>query len=182
MRKLAQKLLSVQRGILETAVKKTAVNDHFKNSYAELNDVIDLVIPALNELNVVVLQYPIEPPFENNLALRTHLYDTESGEEFQSTLVIPLEKQNAQGIGSAITYARRYALVSLLGLKQQDDDGNAASSNEKQIQRPAVSGASKPFFASKSSKPTAKTETAKPPVRGKGKLFPSVGQEAEENA
>ena len=60
-----------------------------------------------------------------------------SGEKFQSVVYLVLDRQNMQGLGSAITYARRYGLLGLVGLAPEDDDGNAAS-------QPNISMSSKP--------------------------------------
>lgn len=168
-------LLRIQVGLLKTELAKSETNDHFGNSYAKLEDVIDAVLPRLNDAGIVVLQYPITPPFPDNLALVTHLIHVESGEEHLFTLVIPLEKANAQGIGSAITYGRRYSLVTLLGLKQSDDDGNAASSNPVTKPKPVVKGnaPANPFFRKPDDSSVSATNAKSRP---KGKLFPSVGE------
>jgi hypothetical protein len=124
---LAAALLAAQREI--SVAVKDSTNPHFKNAYASLGTVIEAVKPALNKQGIVFLQMPVAPPFENCLALETILLH-ESGATISGTCVIPLEKLNAQGIGSAITYARRYALASVLGLKVLDDDGEAAVDKE----------------------------------------------------
>ena len=60
-------------------------------------------------------------------SVRTILVHAESGESFETTTSIPLVKADPQGYGSALTYARRYAIMGLLGLAPEDDDGQAAS-------------------------------------------------------
>ena len=55
----------------------------------------------------------------------------ESGEWIESTITVPMSKNDAQGYGSAITYARRYSLAAITGLPQEDDDGNEASKQSK---------------------------------------------------
>jgi hypothetical protein len=125
---LAVALLAAQREISMTF--KDSTNPHFKNTYASLGTVIEAIKPALNKQGIVFLQMPVAPPFENCLALETILLH-ESGATISGTCVIPLEKLNAQGIGSAITYARRYALAAILGLRVEDDDGEAAVDQDK---------------------------------------------------
>src|SRR6202008_4399225 len=75
------------------------------------------------------------PSDDSKLHMTTRLLH-ESGEWMEGTLVMPLPKQDPQGFGSAMTYARRYALAAITGLYQDDDDGNAGSGVG---QRPAVS-------------------------------------------
>jgi hypothetical protein len=97
---------------------KDSKNPHYRSSYASLSAVIGAVIPALNEQGVAVMQLP---------QLTTILMHT-SGQMLSSTVATPMgKKQDAQAVGSAITYLRRYALQSIMGLPVEDDDGNAAS-------------------------------------------------------
>jgi hypothetical protein len=121
--KIAVALLEAQKGI--TFAAKDATNPHFKNRYADLPAVVDAVKPALNEAGIVFLQ-SAGPSDDSKLHLTTRLVHT-SGEWIEDTLVMPLTKQDPQGYGSAMTYARRYALAAITGLYQDDDDGNAGS-------------------------------------------------------
>jgi hypothetical protein len=78
-------------------------------------------------------QYPV-PVDDNNghlLGLETKLVHAESGEWQSSLLVMPLPKNDPQGYGSALTYARRYALSSMVGLVTEDDDANAACESHR---------------------------------------------------
>lgn len=121
--KISAALLVAQKAISFAA--KDAQNPHFKNTYADLPAVIDAIKPALNDAGIVFMQTP-SPSEPGTLALTTRLMH-ESGEWMEDTATIPLPKNDPQGYGSAMTYARRYALSAFTGLYQDDDDGNAAS-------------------------------------------------------
>ncbi|WP_313695054.1 ERF family protein [Achromobacter mucicolens] len=123
MKAIAPALLAAQKAT--EFAKKDATNPHFKNKYADLPAVIEAVKPALNAAGIVYIQ-TASPSDDNRLHLTTMLMH-ESGEWISDTLVMPLPKQDPQGYGSAMTYARRYALAAITGVYQDDDDGNAAS-------------------------------------------------------
>lgn len=134
--KIAVALLAAQKGI--TFASKDATNPHFKNKYADLGSVVDAVKPALNEAGIVFIQ-TASPSEDGKLHLATRLMH-ESGEWIEDTLVMPLPKPDPQGFGSAMTYARRYALAAITGVYQDDDDGNRGSGNgqdESSTQQPA---------------------------------------------
>ena len=109
--------------------KKNAQNPHLKNRYANLGSVWDAIAPALEASKLAVIQLPT-PSDDGKLHLTTMLIH-ESGEYIGDTLVMPLPKQDPQGYGSALTYGRRYGLCSLLGVVQDDDDGNQATASVK---------------------------------------------------
>jgi hypothetical protein len=117
-------LLAAQQQI--TFAAKTADNPYYNSTYADLGEVIHAIKPALNAAGVVFVQTP-SPSQEGDLHLTTRLIHAPSGEWIEDELVMPLAKQDPQGYGSAITYARRYSLAAITGLYQADDDGNAAS-------------------------------------------------------
>lgn len=103
-------------------IKKDASNPFFKSKYAPLDSILPIVLPLLKECGLVVSQIP------NETTLKTIIAHIESGEVLEGNADLILDKQNPQGHGSAITYMRRYALVSMLGLNtEEDDDGNKAS-------------------------------------------------------
>jgi hypothetical protein len=106
------------------AVLKDAVNPHFKSKYADLATVCDAVIPALNAHGIAVIQAP--GMNGNRVTLETILAH-KGGAYMRTVLEIAPTKTDPQGVGSAITYARRYALQSVAGVAPEDDDGNAAS-------------------------------------------------------
>lgn len=122
IKNIAPALLEAQNEI--TFAVKDAINPHFKNRYADLSAVIDAVKPALNKAKIVFLQSP-SPSDDGKLHLTTRLIHA-SGEWIEDTAVCPLPKADPQGFGSAMTYLRRYSLASIIGLYQDDDDGESA--------------------------------------------------------
>lgn len=118
------KLLEFQK--LGITIKKGSVNPHFKNAYANINEILDKVKPELTNLGVLLTQLPQAD------GLKTVLYDTESGTNVEGFLPF-IQMADAQKLGSNITYNRRYSLVAMLGLEDEDDDGQNASDKEKSI-------------------------------------------------
>ena len=111
-----------------SGAKKGANNPFFKSKYADMNSVIDAVrIPFCNN-GLSYSQFPIMQ--DNKVGVETILMH-ESGEWMSDILVLPMVKQDPQAAGSAITYAKRYALQSIAGIPSEDDDGNAASSQKQ---------------------------------------------------
>jgi len=133
---LAKALAAAQGKI--TGAKKTAQNPHLKNKYATLADVWDACRDPLSAHGLAVVQ-TTEPHGKDGVCVRTMLMH-ESGEWIASRLFLPVTKPDAQGFGSALTYARRYALSSMVGVCPDDDDANAATGRqEAPAERPAVS-------------------------------------------
>lgn len=113
-----KKLLDFQK--LGITIKKGERNPHFKNNYANLNEVLDKVTKPLNDMGIVIIQTPTPE------GLETALYDTEDDTHIKGFLPF-MGASNPQHIGSNLTYYRRYSLVTMLGLEDEDDDGNKAS-------------------------------------------------------
>ena len=120
-----KKLLEFQK--LGISVKKSSTNPHFKSKYADLNEVLAKVTKPLNDLGVVIIQN--HNVIEGVAGLGTYLYDTEDDTSIEGFLPY-VQKENAQKLGANITYNRRYSLVTMLGLEDEDDDGNKASSTK----------------------------------------------------
>ena len=110
------------------SIKKDSVNPFFKSKYASLTTIIEHISIPLSESGLSYSQFPDEA------GLTTILMHSESGEYIQATYQMPVAKQNdPQAVGSAITYARRYALGAILGLAiDEDDDANAATQQPKE--------------------------------------------------
>ena len=119
MKNLFVKLLKVQQKM--EVIMKTETNPFFKSRYADINTVLSALKPILNEVGIVLLQ----PILENKLV--TIIADADSDEQLNWVADLPVAS-DPQKFGAAITYFRRYALVSLFCLEQEDDDGNKASS------------------------------------------------------
>ena len=128
--KIADALVKAQSA-MKPALKDSR-NPHFNSRYADLASVWDAIREPLTSNGLSVIQMVGSNELEKTtLTTRvTHV----SGEWIESTWQIPVGKQDPQGLGSAISYARRYALASAIGVVQDDDDGNAAM--PKQTQQP----------------------------------------------
>lgn len=108
---------------------KTNTNPHFKSRYVGLDGCIEAVIDALNGNGIALLQ-PTHID-ETGVTVET-VFLHESGEMLSGgKLHVPAAKQDPQGYGSALTYARRYSLMSACGIAPEDDDGNAASRRQE---------------------------------------------------
>ena len=101
-------------------VIKNATNPHLKRNYADINSIIDTVEPILLDCGLLLIQ----PVKEDKVY--TIVVDIENGDRFESFMQLPVIT-DAQKLGGAITYFRRYTLVSLLSLQAVDDDGHEAS-------------------------------------------------------
>jgi len=119
---LKQKIFRVREQI--KPVKKTAENPYFKSKYFDINILVSEVMPLLQK-ELVLLTQPLVT-IDGKSAVKTSLWDIESDDVIESTVFLP-EGLDAQKMGSAITYLRRYSLQSLLCLEAEDDDGNNAS-------------------------------------------------------
>lgn len=107
--------------------KKRANNPHFKSKYADLGAVIEAIEPIATH----GIWYR-QVLHESDLGVKIETLYTGFGATISAgVLFMPADKRNAQGFGSALTYARRYALQSAFGLATEDDDGNAASEPAK---------------------------------------------------
>lgn len=104
---------------------KDKVNPHFKSKYADLASVLDACREALATNGIAVLQ-PVTT-CADGVRVTTMLLHS-SGEWMKCHCVMPVAQRTPQGIGSAITYGRRYGLAAMVGVAaDEDDDGNAAS-------------------------------------------------------
>lgn len=107
-------------------IKKTDANPFFKSKYAGLPSILEIVLPILHKYDLLLFQSPTDR--EGRIGVKTIIIHTPTGTEAVGDFTMNLAKNDPQGAGSAITYARRYALVSMLGLNvDEDDDGNTAS-------------------------------------------------------
>jgi len=108
---------------LVAPVNKGSENPFFKSKYASLPDILHAIDLPLIESGLVITQFP-----SGNHSLTTLLIHAVSGEYFQSAYEMKPTKDDPQGLGSCITYQRRYAIGAILNLNIDiDDDGNGAS-------------------------------------------------------
>ena len=107
---------------------KGNVNPAFKSKYADITEVLDTIKEVMAGHGFSYSQWPGFHEGANSgiVTLETLLLH-ESGEWIRCEAAAPLERETAQGVGSALTYLRRYSLTSIIGLGQEDDDGQAAS-------------------------------------------------------
>lgn len=123
--------LSKAQGAIKGALKDTA-NPFFKSKYADLSSVWEACRAQLAANGLAVVQTPCEA--ESGVAVETMLMHA-SGQWVSNRFLMPVAKSDAQAVGSAITYARRYALAAMVGVAPEDDDGNAATGNGDRINR-----------------------------------------------
>lgn len=125
IKNIAKALIEFQAKV--SKIKKDAKNPFFKSNYASLSNIQDAISNPLSESG---LTYSQSPTGVNGLC--TILIHAESGEYLMDDFIMPVSKQNdPQAVGSAITYAKRYALAGVLGLNiDDDDDGNKAANKQ----------------------------------------------------
>ncbi len=104
-------------------VKKDRQNTHLKNKYATLDSVLDAITPALTENKLMIMQDGER--IESTMRVETTVIHI-SGQWAKFYFDIPIVKNDPQGVGSAFTYGRRYALAAAFGLSQADDDAQIA--------------------------------------------------------
>jgi hypothetical protein len=123
MKSIATALASAQINMGKAL--KQANNPHFRSKYADLGSVMDACLPALNEHGIAVIQ----PTGEDDTGrfVETIMIHGESGEQLSCRVPLIVGKNDMQGYGSAVTYARRYGLMAMAGIAPEDDDGNAAA-------------------------------------------------------
>jgi len=131
----SEKITNIAKALMDfnakvTKISKDAKNPFFKSNYASLSNIQDAIAKPLSESGLVYSQMPT-----GINGLTTILIHAESGEYFMDSYTMPVSKQNdPQAVGSAITYAKRYALAGILGLNiDDDDDGNKAA--EKPVEK-----------------------------------------------
>lgn len=122
-----------------TGAKKTNANPFFKSSYADLSEVMEAISEPFANHELSFIQ---SPGFDGEKIMVTTRIMHSSGEWAEGDTVLPPTKNDAQGYGSAITYAKRYGLQAMAGVPSVDDDGNDAVKhkahkkrvNKKQVQ------------------------------------------------
>lgn len=141
--------LAVAQAEMGPALKQSN-NPHFKAKYADLGNVMEACLPALNRNGIAVVQ-PIGQD-ETGPYVKTILLHA-SGETMDfCRCPLIVNKDDMQGFGSAVTYARRYGLMAMAGIAPEDDDGNAAvSSRTTRMDDPTVADDMAVFVAAVSS-------------------------------
>lgn len=132
----AKALVALQADL--PTVPKDSTNPHFRSKYADLPAIWETIRPVLKKHGFAVTQALVQSKHEGYIAMETRL-TYETGVALAATTEMPMDKVTPQGYGSAVTYLRRYALGSMLGIvTDEDDDGNTA---EGKPGKPTVSAA-----------------------------------------
>lgn len=132
MNALAAALVKAQKGFAPAL--KQSTNPHFKSKYVDLAGCVEAVIDSLNDSGIALMQHTHE--CADGVIVET-VFMHESGETLScGKLHVPAGKNDAQGYGSALTYARRYSLMAACGIAPEDDDGNAASKKPADAKKP----------------------------------------------
>ena len=139
MKNIASALVRAQRGFAPAL--KTSTNPHFRSKYVDLAGCIEAVVDALNAAGIALIQRT----FEDNTGVTVEtVFVHESGEMLEcGKLHVPASKQDPQGYGSALTYARRYSLMAAAGIAPEDDDGNGARKAKEDEEKAKADAASK---------------------------------------
>ena len=117
--------------VLKSSIEPDKQNPHFKSDYITLDNLLKKVNPVCQKYGLGIMQFP------TGVGLVTLLFHEKSGEYISSYYELRLDKQNAQGVGSALTYAKRQTIQALFGLSsgpEEDDDGNEASLEVEQFE------------------------------------------------
>ena len=122
MENIAKAFVQAQKDFAPALTDST--NPHFRNRYVSLQGSIEAVIGSLHKNGIALIQKTHD--CDTGVRVETILIHT-SGESISGGVIhVPADKQTPQGYGSALTYARRYSLMSACGIAPEDDDGNLA--------------------------------------------------------
>lgn len=144
-----------------TGARKEANNPHLNRKYADLASVWDAIRTPLSTNDLAVLQLT-EPGGPGSICIVTIL-GHKSGQRILTRLVMPVTKADAHGVGSAITYGRRYALMAITGIAPEDDDGQGATGEQPNVDTRA------PHPPIRQERPAAPAQTG-PATNGKNTL------------
>jgi hypothetical protein len=136
MKQLFAALVKCQAKLGAAAKDKT--NPHFKSKYADLASVVDAIKPVAAECGLAYVQIFREA--EGGVCIETVIVHESGEEKSTGPLFVPASKQDAQGYGSAITYARRYGLQTAFGIPADDDDGHAAAASAPKLNQWSARG------------------------------------------
>ncbi len=135
------KFLELQKAISEHSFKKGAVNPFFKSKYMTLDEIMCAILPILNDLGLVITQCTAVSDGKQTLVTEVFNADDPNERLTSAYLLSPKSENDPQAMGGALTYARRYALCSMLGIVADvDDDGNQASKKptSKPVSKPTT--------------------------------------------
>ena len=119
------------KSILKSTILAGGKNPYFKSDYIQLDALVKKIDPVCQKCGLGIMMFP------TGTGLITILFHKESGQYIQSYYELILDSQNPQGVGSALTYAKRQTLQAMFGLSagpEEDDDGNEASLEEQKFE------------------------------------------------
>lgn len=128
------KSLALAQGEIENAAKNSN-NPHFKSKYADLAEVLNTVRPVFSKNGLSIIQCP---SFDGELVTVETTIAHDSGQWISEVAKSPCVKRDAQGIGSVITYLRRYSLAAFAGIAQEDDDTQSGVGSNPPKQQPKL--------------------------------------------
>jgi hypothetical protein len=176
---LAEALLGFQGEA--PALQKDAINPHFKNKYVSLDKLMSEVTPVLGRHGLVWITNPSRFP-DGAPSLAYKLLHAPSGESVEGEMSLMLTKQDPQGQGSAVTYARRYSLMAVLGLvANEDDDAKAATRANKRGEATKDSGSARLLNDAERSKVLKAIEDAGNDEAGLMMILAAVGAESSDD-
>lgn len=155
--------LAKAQGAMRFAIRD-ADNPFFKSKYADLSSVVEAIRDALSGNGLSYMQH-LHPSEKHEVCVETVLLHASGQWVSCGTLTVPVSKHDAQGFGSALTYARRYSLSAAVGVVADDDDGNAAAAAAPKAQAPKPQ-APKPATKEVPAKVKEKAAEIQKPARG----------------
>ena len=160
--KIAPALVKVQKNMGDAT--KDSKNPFFKSSYADLNAVREVALPALNEQGISVLQPTVS--YDGKNYVRTLLLHESGGWMASDTEIVQSKQNDPQAHGSGISYARRYGLQSVLNIGAVDDDAEAAVGRTT---KPAAAAKAETKSESSTSQNVTTVSFKKPEAKSNGK-------------
>ena len=137
------KAMASFQATVENASKKS-VNPAFKSKYADLAEILNTVREDLGKHGLALMQFP---SFQDGVAHVETILSHESGQWMAGLASAPVTKQDAQGVGSAITYLRRYSIAAVCGIAQEDDDANSSVGRKQEKQADSAAAMIAPILA-----------------------------------
>ena len=156
--------LAKAQGAMRFAIKD-ANNPFFKSKYADLSSVVEAIRDSLAGNGLSYMQH-LHPSEKHEVVVETVILHASGQWISCGTVAIPVNKNDAQGYGSALTYARRYSLSAAVGVVADDDDGNAAAAAAPKAQAPKPAPTPMPTKVKEAVKPKAKGTISGDPNEG----------------
>lgn len=121
------------RSLIETGVKKGRENKHLKSKFANLEDVMENIQPALDDANLIIIQNATMN--DQCVDVNTIIMHTESFQTISFNSLIPIAKMDGQAFGSGHSYGRKYACIGIFGLVTTDDDAEGTKKTAADVKR-----------------------------------------------